>query len=124
VERIEQKYLAKRRPEIRDGLESLSYAFKSSQLGIFLKTKLSVKVIVDRPRKCELLVLTPEAVHHLGASRCKCVPIEPIILHGFILFLYRVMPKIGSLVAKINKHLQRDVTRWCIVRLWSLFVDR
>ena len=47
-----------------------------------------------------------------GASRCKCVPIVPIKLRGFIPFLYRVMPKIGSLVAKINKHL-RDVKRWC-----------
>ena len=48
-------------------------------------------------------------VHHLGASRCKCVPIVPIKLRGYMPFLYRIMPKIGSLVAKINKHLQRDV---------------
>jgi hypothetical protein len=50
-------------------------------------------------------------LHHLGASRCKCVPIVPIKLRGFMPFLYRIMPKIGSLVAKINKHLQRDVVR-------------
>ena len=52
-------------------------------------------------------------IHHLGASRCKCVPIVPIKQHGFIPFLYRIMPKIDSLVAKINRHLQRDVKRWC-----------
>ena len=55
-----------------------------------------------------------EALHHPGASRCKCVPIVPIKQRGFIPFLYRIMPKIGSLVAKINKHLQRDVKRWCM----------
>ena len=53
-------------------------------------------------------------VHHLGASRCKCVPVVPIKQRGFIPFLYRIMPKIDSLVAWINRHLQQDVKRWCM----------
>jgi len=52
-------------------------------------------------------------LHHLGASRCKCVPIVPIKQRGFIPFLYKIMPKIDSLVTKINRHLQRDVKRRC-----------
>lgn len=34
-------------------------------------------------------------IHHLFASRSKCVLIVPIKLRGFIPFLYRIIPKIG-----------------------------
>lgn len=63
--------------------------------------------------------LVIQVVHHLFASRCKCVLIVPIKLRGIITILYRVIPKMGinmklcRSIAKIDKRLQRDVKRRC-----------
>jgi hypothetical protein len=58
----------------------------------------------------DVKLLVIQVVHHLFASRCKCVLIVPIKLRGIIPFLYRVIPKIGRNTYAVDR---QDVKRRC-----------
>ena len=61
------------------------------------------------------LLVIQAVLHHLFASRCKCVLIVPIKLRGIIPFLYRVIPKIGRNTYAVNRQeIKRRCSKSCI----------